>query len=106
MKRRWEEGGGGHSRVVFYSQVRIRHETYPSCSEQSARLVFLVGDMEMRDRLAGSNLNKLLYQYTTEAMPKQSHASMVSRRRAGGSFQLEGGSGEGGGEGRRGGGER
>ena len=59
-------------------QVRIQQETYPSGCEQSGRFVLLVGDVEIRDRLTGSNINKLLYQYTTEAMPKQSHASMVS----------------------------
>ncbi len=57
--------------------MRIQHETYPSGCEQSSRLVLLIGDLEIRDRLADSNINKLLYQYTTEAMPKQSHASMV-----------------------------
>ena len=55
----------------------MQHETYPSDCEQSSRLVVLVGDIEVRDRLADSHINKLLYQYTTEAMPKQAHASMV-----------------------------
>lgn len=62
----------------FCQQVRIQHETYPANCEQSSRLVVLVGDVEVRDRLAQSHINKLLYQYTTEAMPKQSHTSMVS----------------------------
>lgn len=59
-------------------QVRLQYELYPAGFEQSGRLVLLVSDVEVRDRLADSHINKLLYQYTTEAMPKQSHASMVS----------------------------
>ncbi len=58
-------------------QVRLQQETYPSSCEQSSRLVLLVGDVEVRDRLAQSHINKLLYQYTTEALPRQAHASMV-----------------------------
>ncbi len=58
-------------------QLRIQHETFPHDTEQSSRLVLLVRDMEVRDRLAQSQINKFLYQYTTDAMPRQSHANMV-----------------------------
>ena len=58
-------------------QLRIQHEVYPPDTEQASRLVLLVHDVEMRDRLAHSQINKFLYQYTTEAMPRQSHANMV-----------------------------
>lgn len=68
----------GGAKDVQCCQVRLQYETYPSECEQSARLVLLIGDVEIRDRLADSHINKLLYHYTTEAMPKQSHASMVS----------------------------
>ena len=37
----------------------------------------LVQDVEIRDRLAHSQINRFLYQYTCEACPKQSHANMV-----------------------------
>ena len=62
---------------LSYSQLRIQQETYPSDSEQASRLVLLIRDMEIRDRLAQSQINKFLYQYTTDAMPRQSHANMV-----------------------------
>ena len=39
--------------------------------------MFLVQDVEIRDRLAQSQINKFLYQYTSEACPKQTHANMV-----------------------------
>ena len=64
--------------LLFFSpQLRIQHEVYPPDTEQASRLVLLVHDVEMRDRLAHSQINKFLYQYTTEAMPRQSHANMV-----------------------------
>lgn len=67
--------------MFFYAlclQLRVQHEKYPANSEQVARLVLLVHELEVRDRLRQSNINKLLYQYTTEASPRQSHAHMVS----------------------------
>ena len=61
----------------YVLQLCVQEETYPTSCKQSSRLVLLVGGVEVRDRLAQSQINKLLYQYTTEARPKQSHASMV-----------------------------
>ena len=59
------------------SQLRIQHETYPKNTEQSSQVILLINDLEIRDRLTQSQINKFLYQYTTEAMPRQSHANMV-----------------------------
>ena len=61
----------------YLFQLRVQHETYPPSYEQVCRVVVLIGEVEVRDKLANSEINKLLYQYTTEAMPRQSHASMV-----------------------------
>ena len=63
--------------TCYLMQLRIQHETYPKNAEQSSQLTLLVNDLEIRDRLAQSQINKFLYQYTTEAMPRQSHANMV-----------------------------
>ena len=41
-------------------------------------MVVLAQDVEIRDRLAQSQINKFLYQYMSESMPKQTHANMVS----------------------------
>lgn len=38
----------------------------------------LIQDLEIRDKLASSNINKFLYLYSSEAMPKQHDANMVS----------------------------
>lgn len=43
------------------------------------RQVILIQDLEIRDKLASSNINKFLYLYSSEAMPKQHDANMVSR---------------------------
>lgn len=63
--------------VLF--QVRFQHEEYPKDTKQAWRQVLLIQDVEIRDRLSSSQINKLLYQYCTEARPKQTHANMVSR---------------------------
>ena len=58
--------------------MRLQYEVFPQDTAQASRLAFLVRDLEIRDRLAQSNINKFLYQYTTESMPRQSHTNMVS----------------------------
>lgn len=42
------------------------------------RQVILIQDFEIRDKLASSNINKFLYLYSSELMPKQNEANMVS----------------------------
>nr|CAD7417038.1 unnamed protein product [Timema cristinae] len=58
-------------------QVRFQHEVYPENTAEASRQVLLVNEVEIRDRLASSQINKFLYQYSSEARPKQSHANMV-----------------------------
>lgn len=62
----------------FFAQVRFQHEVYPENTVQASRQVLLITELEIRDRLASSQINKFLYQYTSQARPKQSHAHMVS----------------------------
>ena len=64
--------------VGFVVQLRIQHETYAPDQKQSSRLVVLLHDLEVRDRLAQSRINKFLYQYSTESMPRQSQSNTVS----------------------------
>ena len=63
--------------ALYFFQIRLQYDEYPEHTEQASRLVVLVQDVEIRDRLAHSQINKFLYQYTSEACPKQSHANMV-----------------------------
>ena len=57
--------------------MRFQHEVYPETTTQASRQVLTVGEIEIRDRLAHSHINKFLYQYCSEARPRQAHANMV-----------------------------
>lgn len=79
-------------------QVSFQHESYPvvaagqdgdgsaavgvgPCGEQPlSRQVFIVQELEVRDRLASSQINKFLYLYTSESMPRRAHSNMVRQR--------------------------
>jgi len=58
-------------------QVRFQHENYPSNTEQASRQVLLISDIEIRDKLKSSRMNKFLYQYYSDDLPKQTYANMV-----------------------------
>lgn len=58
--------------------MKFTHEIYPEHTTEASRQVLLITELEVRDRLESSQINKFLYQYTSEARPKQSHAHMVS----------------------------
>ncbi|XP_028293299.1 autophagy-related protein 2 homolog B [Gouania willdenowi] len=84
--------GGGRGRnpdvlmEIQLSKVRFQHEVYPpaqtaSCpaSDQPvSRQVFTVQDLEIRDRLATSQINKFLYLYSSKEMPRKAHFNMLS----------------------------
>uniref|UniRef100_A0A1B6D799 Autophagy-related protein 2 n=1 Tax=Clastoptera arizonana TaxID=38151 RepID=A0A1B6D799_9HEMI len=81
-KIKWQmRGGVGRQHEVLMelqlNKVRFQHEIYPDNTAQASRQVFLVHEVEIRDRLASSQINKFLYQYSSEARPRQSHANMV-----------------------------
>lgn len=42
-----------------------------------SRQVFSVQDLEIRDRLASSMMNKFLYLYFSKEMPRKAHSNMV-----------------------------
>lgn len=71
-------------------QVSFQHEVYPvepapgpvapdkELEEQPlSRQVFIVQELEIRDRLPSSKINKFLYLYTSERMPRRTHSNMV-----------------------------
>ena len=65
-KLTWKTRGGyGRKRDVLMeihlNKVRFSHETYPSSTEQASRQVLLVTELEIKDKLAISNINKFLY---------------------------------------------
>lgn len=52
----------------------------PGGEQPLSRQVFIVQELEVRDRLASSQINKFLYLYTSESMPRRAHSNMVSSR--------------------------
>ena len=65
--------------------MRFQHEVYPqapvasgSAADQPvSRQVLIVQDLEIRDRLATSQMNKFLYLYSSKEMPRTAHSNMV-----------------------------
>ncbi|KAM9354502.1 autophagy-related protein 2 homolog B [Pholidichthys leucotaenia] len=86
--------GGGKGRnpnvlmEIQLSKVRFQHEVYPqtplvsiSVADQPvSRQVFSVQDLEIRDRLASSQMNKFLYLYSSKEMPRKAHSNMLTIR--------------------------
>lgn len=62
------------------NKIRFQHEVYPENTTEASRQILLVSEIEIRDRLASSHINKFLYQYSSEARPKQSHANMFAMK--------------------------
>lgn len=65
-KLTWKtKGGVGRKHDVLMeiqiNKVRFSHETYPTNTEQASRQVLLVTELEIRDKLTASNINKFLY---------------------------------------------
>lgn len=78
----WQvKGGPGRKHDTLMelqlNKVRFQHEIYPENTVEASRQVLLINEIEVRDRLASSEINKFLYQYSSEARPKQSHANML-----------------------------
>ncbi|XP_038604419.1 autophagy-related protein 2 homolog B isoform X4 [Tachyglossus aculeatus] len=72
---------------IQLSKVKFQHEVYPtsrpecdsSLIEQPvSRQVFIVQDLEIRDRLATSQMNKFLYLYCSKEMPRKAHSNMLT----------------------------
>ncbi|CRL03003.1 CLUMA_CG016444, isoform A [Clunio marinus] len=62
---------------IHLNKVRFSHETYPTTTEQASRQVLLVTELEIRDRLAISNINKFLYHPTVGFRTRQGNHHMV-----------------------------
>ncbi|KAL7992660.1 hypothetical protein Chor_016916 [Crotalus horridus] len=67
--------------------VKFQHEVYPSGEQECelsileqpvSRQIFMVQDLEIRDRLATSQMNKFLYLYCSKEMPRKAHSNMLT----------------------------
>lgn len=59
------------------NKVRFVHEVYPETTKEASRQVLTISEVEIRDRLECSQINKFLYEYISQARPKQTNSSMV-----------------------------
>ncbi|KAJ7388218.1 Autophagy protein, partial [Desmophyllum pertusum] len=64
-------------RKMYFLQIRLQYEEYPGTHGAGLATGGARTRCRDKDRLAHSQINKFLYQYTSEACPKQSHANMV-----------------------------
>uniref|UniRef100_A0A8C2XIC9 Autophagy related 2A n=1 Tax=Cyclopterus lumpus TaxID=8103 RepID=A0A8C2XIC9_CYCLU len=96
---RWAGGSGRQHTLLMEIQltkVSFQHESYavavagpdvegpvsvgvgPGGELPLSRQVFIVQELEVRDRLASSQINKFLYLYTSESMPRRAHSNMLT----------------------------
>ncbi|XP_030386757.1 autophagy-related protein 2 homolog B isoform X2 [Scaptodrosophila lebanonensis] len=74
------ESFGRNTKVLVEIQltkIRFSHEIYPQTSIYSSRQVLLVSDIEIRDRLQSSDINKLLYRGNNKNITGKNEDSMV-----------------------------
>ncbi|XP_067894573.1 autophagy-related protein 2 homolog B-like isoform X3 [Heterodontus francisci] len=85
------QGGPGRNHDILmeiqFSKVKFQHEVYPqadyvidpgSTEHPISRQVFIVQDLEIRDRLATSQMNKFLYLYSSKELPRKAHSNMLT----------------------------
>lgn len=67
--------------------MKFQHEVYPQSGAEGesglleqpvSRQIFIVQDLEIRDRLATSQMNKFLYLYCSKEMPRKAHSNMLT----------------------------
>ena len=80
------KGRGGPGRntdlliEVVITKLAAQHELYSETDTTNApvtRQILIVPSIEMRDRLTGSEINKLLHMYSSKTRPRQSSANMI-----------------------------
>nr|XP_006980752.1 autophagy-related protein 2 homolog A isoform X2 [Peromyscus maniculatus bairdii] len=88
------QGGIGRQHQVLMeiqlSKVSFQHEVYPEESAAGggpgqeleerplSRQVLIVQELEIRDRLATSKINKFLHLHTSERLPRRTHSNMLT----------------------------
>lgn len=78
-------GGPGRDQDVLIElsifKMAAQHETYLRTEERNSpvsRQIFLIPNLEIRDRLVESEINKLLHMHSSKSRPRQSSAHMLS----------------------------
>ncbi|KAF6217295.1 hypothetical protein GE061_001649 [Apolygus lucorum] len=78
----WITAGGPNRKhdvlmELQFNKVKFVHEIYPEQSLYASRQVLIIHEFEIRDKLSTSQINKFLYQYSSESSPRQSNANMM-----------------------------
>lgn len=81
-KLSWRTAGGyqrNHEKLVEIqvAKVRCSHEVYPRHTNQASRQVIVVSELEVRDRLETSDINKFLYHPSAKHLPNKSTQHMI-----------------------------
>lgn len=58
---------------IQFSKIRFSHDIYPASSKYSSRQALIISDIEVRDRLAMSDINKLLYHPSKSSKKNNEH---------------------------------
>ena len=65
---------------IVINKLAAQHEVYPDTGVVNApvtRQILIVPNLEIRDKLGGSEINKLLHMYSSKTRPRQSSANML-----------------------------
>lgn len=81
-RQAWKQRGGPHRRYdilieIQFTKLRFSHELYPNLAPQASRQVLLIRKIEIRDRLACSQIKKFLYLPDEELMKGSMHMVVI-----------------------------
>ena len=65
---------------IVINKLAAQHEVYPDNGMINApvtRQILIIPNLEIRDKLGGSEINKLLHMYSSKTRPRQSSANMI-----------------------------
>ncbi len=64
--------------LLHLSKVKTLFENFDTNFPISWRFLFLVQDIEIVDRVSVSKIHKVLYEHSSESIPRRKHANMIS----------------------------
>lgn len=62
---------------IQFTKIRFSYDAYPKHSIYSSRQVLVIADVEIRDRLFSSDINKLLYHPNKSNIPQKNDENMI-----------------------------
>lgn len=79
---------GGQGRMtnnymeLALTKIRFRHELYAPGETKASRQCLYIKDVEIIDKLPTSEANKFLYQYSSDSLPRQANANVLTFKRS------------------------